>query len=65
MSRGSSVPQHATSYSQGQTDNLTGQLTYIYTITPTVLNEFRLGANRELDKYKPPSLDKTIQPRLA
>ena len=51
-------PNDATSYSQGQTDNLTGQLTYIYTITPTVLNEFRLGANRELDKYKPPSLDK-------
>ena len=51
-------PNDATSYSQGQTDNLTGQLTYIYTIGPTVLNEFRLGANRELDKYKPPSLNK-------
>jgi outer membrane receptor protein involved in Fe transport len=51
-------PNDATSYSQGKTDDLTGQLTYIYTITPTVLNEFRLGANRELDKYVPPSLNK-------
>ncbi|MGO9009983.1 MAG: carboxypeptidase regulatory-like domain-containing protein [Bryobacteraceae bacterium] len=51
-------PNDATSYSQGQTDNLTGQLTDIYTITPTMLNEFRLGGSRELDKYKPPSLDK-------
>ena len=51
-------PNDATAYSQGQTDNLTGQLSDIYTISPTVLNEFRVGASRELDKYKPPSLGK-------
>ncbi len=51
-------PNDATSYSQGHTDNLTGQLSDVYTISSTVLNEFRIGANRELDKYKPPSLDK-------
>jgi len=51
-------PSDATSFDQGHTDNLTGQLTDIYTITPTMLNEFRLGASRELDSYKPPSLNK-------
>lgn len=51
-------PNDATAFSQGHTDNLTGQLSDVYTISPTVLNEFRLGGSRELDKYKPPSLDK-------
>ncbi len=51
-------PNDATAFDQGRTDNLTGQITDIYTISPTVLNEFRLGGSRELDKYKPPSLDK-------
>lgn len=51
-------PSDATSYEQGHTDNLTGQLSYVFEISPTLLNEFRVGANRELDKYKPPSLDK-------
>jgi outer membrane receptor protein involved in Fe transport len=51
-------PNDATSYQNGNTDNLTGQLTHTYTISPTMLNEFRVGASRELDKYKPPSLGK-------
>ena len=51
-------PNDATAYEQGHTDNLTGQITDVYTISPTVLNEFRVGASRELDKYKPPSLGK-------
>jgi outer membrane receptor protein involved in Fe transport len=51
-------PSDATAYQQGNTDDLTMQVTYIYTISPTMLNEFRLGGSRELDKYKPPSLDK-------
>ncbi len=51
-------PNDATAFDQGHTDDLTSQLTYVYTISPTVLNEFRLGGSRELDKYKPPSLDK-------
>jgi outer membrane receptor protein involved in Fe transport len=51
-------PNDATSFAQGHTDNLTGQLSDVYTISPTVLNEFRVGGSRELDKYKPPSLDK-------
>jgi outer membrane receptor protein involved in Fe transport len=52
------TPNDATSYQPGHTDNLTGQLTYVYTITPNLLNEFRLGGSRELDKYSPPSLNK-------
>ncbi len=51
-------PNDATSYQQGKTDNLTGQLSHVFTIKPTLLNEFHLGASRELDKYKPPSLGK-------
>jgi Carboxypeptidase regulatory-like domain/TonB-dependent Receptor Plug Domain len=51
-------PSDATAYEVGKTDNLTGQVSDAYTISPTVLNEFRAAASRELDKYKPPSLDK-------
>ena len=51
-------PNDATAFDQGHTDNLTGQITDVYTISPTMLNEFRLGGSRELDKYKPPSLNK-------
>jgi len=51
-------PNDATAYSVGNTDNFTAQISHIYTISPTMLNEFRLGASRELDKYKPPSLGK-------
>jgi len=58
-------PNAATAYSQGVTDNLTGQLSDVYTISPNVLNEFRVGASRELDKYKPPSLDSGITTALG
>ena len=51
-------PNDATAFDQGLTDDLTSQVSYVYTISPTVLNEFRLGGSRELDKYKPPSLGK-------
>jgi outer membrane receptor protein involved in Fe transport len=51
-------PNDATSYSQGNNYNLTGQFSDVYTFTNTVLNEFRIGASRELDKYVPPSLGK-------
>lgn len=51
-------PNDATAYSLGHTDNLTGQISDVFTISPTLLNEFRVGASRELDKYKPPSLGK-------
>ena len=51
-------PNDATAYERGQTDNLTGQISYNFTISPTMLNEFRVGGSRELDKYKPPSLNK-------
>ena len=53
-------PNDATSYSQGNNDNLTGQLSDVYTISSTLLNEFRVGASRELDKYEPPSLGKEV-----
>jgi len=51
-------PNDATAYEVGKTDNLTGQLSHLYTISSSVVNEFRIGASRELDKYKPPSLGK-------
>ena len=51
-------PNDATAYSLGLTDNLTAQISHVFTISPTMLNEFRLGGSRELDKYKPPSLNK-------
>jgi hypothetical protein len=51
-------PNDATAYEQGKTDNLTAQLSHVYTISPTVLNEFHVSASRELDKYVPPSLGK-------
>lgn len=51
-------PNDATAFEQGKTDNLTAQLSHLFTISSTVVNEFRVGASRELDKYKPPSLGK-------
>ena len=51
-------PSDATSYAAGNNYNLSGQLSDVYTISSTVLNEFRVGAMRELDKYVPPSLGK-------
>src|SRR5271154_780170 len=51
-------PNDATSYNQGNNYNLTGQLTHVWTISNNLLNEFRIGASRELDKYVPPSLGK-------
>jgi outer membrane receptor protein involved in Fe transport len=48
-------PNDATSYQPGNTDNLTGQFSDLYTISPTLLNEFHVSASRELDKYSPPS----------
>ena len=51
-------PNDATAFEQGKTDNLTGQVSHLFTISSSVVNEFRVGASRELDKYKPPSLGK-------
>lgn len=51
-------PNDATAFEQGKTDNLNGQVSHLYTISSTVVNEFRVAASRELDKYKPPSLGK-------
>jgi hypothetical protein len=51
-------PNDATSYQKGTTDDLTSQVSDLYTISPTVVNEFRVGASRELDKYVPPSFGK-------
>ena len=53
-------PNPASSISQGNNYNLTGQLSWVYTIAPTVLNEFRIGALRELDAYKAYSLGKGV-----
>jgi outer membrane receptor protein involved in Fe transport len=51
-------PSDATSYNVGNNYNLTGQLSYVYLISSNVVNEFRVGASRELDKYVPPSFGK-------
>jgi len=51
-------PNDASAFSQGNNYNLTGQLSHVYTISSNLLNEFRIGAARELDKYKPWSLGK-------
>jgi hypothetical protein len=51
-------PNDGTAYEQGHTDNLTGQLSYVFTISSRLINEFRIGGSRELDKYKPPSINK-------
>ncbi len=51
-------PNDATAFEQGKTDNLTGQVSHLFTISSSMVNEFRVGASRELDKYKPPSLGK-------
>jgi len=51
-------PSDASAYDAGNNYNLTGQFSDVYTISPTVLNEFRVGALRELDSYVPPSLGK-------
>ncbi len=53
-------PNDASAISQANNYNFTGQLSYVFTISPTVLNEFRLGGVRELDAYHPPSLDKNV-----
>ncbi len=51
-------PSDATSLSQANNYDFTAQLSHVYTISPSMINEFRLGASRELDKYTPPSLGK-------
>ena len=58
-------PNDASAYEVGKTDNLLGQLTYAYAITPTLLNEFRFSGSRELDKYKPYSLGKNDTTKLG
>jgi len=58
-------PNDASAFSQGNNYNLTGQLSYVYTISPTVVNELRVGEARELDKYKPFSLGKNDPTKLG
>jgi hypothetical protein len=45
--------------------NLTSQITWTDTISPTVLNEFRVSETRELDKYVDPSLGKNVPQTLG
>jgi hypothetical protein len=58
-------PNDASAFSQGHNYNLTGQLSDVYTISSSLLNEFRIGAARELDKYKPWSLGKNVPTTLG
>jgi outer membrane receptor protein involved in Fe transport len=51
-------PSDASTINQAHNYNLTGQFSDVYTISPTVLNEFRAGAQRELDSYAEWSLGK-------
>lgn len=58
-------PNDATAYEQGKTDNLLGQVSHVFEFSSTVLNEFRVSASRELDKYKPPSLGHGVPATLG
>jgi outer membrane receptor protein involved in Fe transport len=51
-------PNDASAISQANNYNLTGQLSDVYTFSSTVVNEFRVGAMREVDIYKPFSIGK-------
>jgi hypothetical protein len=51
-------PSLASAFETANNYNLTGQLTETWTISPTVLNEFRAGAEREFDGYLPYSWNK-------
>lgn len=58
-------PNDASAYNQGKNYNLTGQISDVYTITPTTLNEFRAGGMHELDSYHPISLGKNDPAQLG
>ncbi|HET6177175.1 MAG TPA: TonB-dependent receptor [Candidatus Sulfotelmatobacter sp.] len=58
-------PNDATAYEQGKTHNLLGQVSHLFTFSSTVLNEFRVSASRELDKYKPFSLGHGVPAKLG
>jgi outer membrane receptor protein involved in Fe transport len=51
-------PNDASQIAQAHNYNLTGQISDVYTIRPTILNEFDVGGLHELDSYHPPSLNK-------
>ncbi|HUJ29713.1 MAG TPA: TonB-dependent receptor [Candidatus Acidoferrum sp.] len=51
-------PNDASAIAQGNNYNLSGQLSHVWTISSNLVNEFRIGEARELDKYKPWSLGK-------
>ncbi|MGB6199738.1 MAG: TonB-dependent receptor [Candidatus Acidiferrales bacterium] len=51
-------PSLASAFESANNYNLTGQVTETWTISPTALNEFRAGAERELDAYLPFSWNK-------
>jgi outer membrane receptor protein involved in Fe transport len=51
-------PNDASALAQAHNYNLTGQLSDVYTISSTMVNEFRAGAMREDDVYRPISLNK-------
>lgn len=51
-------PSDASAISQSHLYNLTGQISDVYTISPTTLNEFRVGGLHEFDPYHPISLGK-------
>ncbi len=51
-------PSDASAIAQAHNWNVTGQITDVYTISPSVLNEFRAGGMHELDSYRPPSYGK-------
>jgi len=58
-------PNDASAFSLGNNYNLTGQLSHVYTISPSLVNEFRVGEARELDKYIPWSFGKNDPSNLG
>jgi outer membrane receptor protein involved in Fe transport len=58
-------PNDASAIAQAHNWNLTGQITDVYTISATALNEFRAGGMHELDSYRPISYDKNDPTKLG
>jgi len=58
-------PNDASAFAQGNNYNLSGQLSHVWTISSNLINEFRVGEARELDKYKPWSLGKNDPTNLG
>ncbi len=58
-------PSLASVINAGHNSNFTGQISDVYTINPTTLNQFRFGGMHELDAYHPWSLGKNAPTQIG